>query len=97
MFTFSIVSLWQINEQIGNISVQAQDFGESVFEPGKTFVFAHFDGVMGLAYPSLTVGRGFPVFDNMMKQELVEEPVFSFILNRSVVYSEKKSYPFFPV
>ncbi|KAL8213668.1 UNVERIFIED_CONTAM: hypothetical protein K2H54_000606 [Gekko kuhli] len=41
-----------------------------------------FDGVMGLAYPSLAVGSGLPVFDNMMKQELLEEPVFSFILNR---------------
>ncbi|XP_077194902.1 cathepsin E-like [Paroedura picta] len=68
--------------KISNISVEAQDFGESVFEPGTTFVFAQFDGVLGLAYPSLAVGSGLPVFDNMIKQALVEEPVFSFILNR---------------
>lgn len=75
--------------------MEAQDFGESVFEPGTTFVFAQFDGVLGLAYPSLAVGSGLPVFDNMIKQKLIEEPVFSFILNRSVVaYSEKNSCHF---
>ncbi|XP_061495747.1 cathepsin E-like [Rhineura floridana] len=68
--------------QISNISIEAQDFGESVFEPGMTFALAHFDGVMGLGYPSLSVANGLPVFDNMMRQHLVEEPVFSFILNR---------------
>uniref|UniRef100_A0A8D0G9E0 Peptidase A1 domain-containing protein n=1 Tax=Sphenodon punctatus TaxID=8508 RepID=A0A8D0G9E0_SPHPU len=69
--------------QISNISIQEQDFGESVFEPGMTFALAHFDGVLGLGYPSLTVGGALPVFDNIMKQHLVEEPVFSFHLNRS--------------
>ncbi|XP_034258950.1 cathepsin E-like [Pantherophis guttatus] len=68
--------------QISNISIEAQDFGESLLEPGKTFVFAHFDGVLGLAYPNLSVVDSVPVFDNMMKQNLVEEPVFSFFLNR---------------
>ncbi|XP_019370261.1 PREDICTED: cathepsin E-A-like [Gavialis gangeticus] len=68
--------------QISNISIEAQDFGQSVFEPGMTFALAHFDGVMGLGYPSLAVGNALPVFDSMMNQRLVEEPVFSFHLNR---------------
>uniref|UniRef100_A0A8D0DUX5 Peptidase A1 domain-containing protein n=1 Tax=Salvator merianae TaxID=96440 RepID=A0A8D0DUX5_SALMN len=70
------------NVQIGNISVENQDFGESVSEPGETFVMAHFDGVLGLGYPALSVTSALPVFDNMMKQQLVEEPVFSFALSR---------------
>ncbi|NWS99277.1 CATEA protein, partial [Mionectes macconnelli] len=68
--------------QISNISIKGQDFGESVFEPGATFVLAHFDGVLGLGYPSLAVGNALPVFDSIMNQHLVEEPVFSFYLKR---------------
>ncbi|NWU79530.1 CATEA protein, partial [Onychorhynchus coronatus] len=68
--------------QISNISIKGQDFGESVFEPGATFVLAHFDGVLGLGYPSLAVGNALPVFDSIMNQNLVEEPVFSFYLKR---------------
>uniref|UniRef100_A0A8C6VNE6 Peptidase A1 domain-containing protein n=1 Tax=Naja naja TaxID=35670 RepID=A0A8C6VNE6_NAJNA len=68
--------------QISNISIEAQDFGESLLEPGNTFVSAHFDGVLGLAYPNLSVMDAVPVFDNIMRQNLVEEPVFSFFLNR---------------
>ncbi|XP_028603176.2 cathepsin E-A-like [Podarcis muralis] len=68
--------------QFSNLSIEAQDFGESVYEPDLTFTFAHFDGVLGLGYPSLSVLHGLPVFDNMLRQQLIEEPVFSFILNR---------------
>lgn len=71
-------------KQISNISIKGQDFGESVFEPGATFVLAHFDGILGLGYPSLAVGNALPVFDSIMNQNLVEEPVFSFYLKRSV-------------
>ncbi|GAB0176327.1 cathepsin E-A-like [Grus japonensis] len=67
---------------ISNISIKGQDFGESVFEPGTTFALAHFDGVLGLGYPSLAVGNALPVFDSIMNQQLVEEPVFSFYLKR---------------
>ncbi|NWX23838.1 CATEA protein, partial [Aegotheles bennettii] len=68
--------------QISNISIKGQDFGESVFEPGATFILAQFDGVLGLGYPSLAVGNALPVFDSIMNQQLVEEPVFSFYLKR---------------
>ncbi|XP_015667270.2 cathepsin E-like [Protobothrops mucrosquamatus] len=68
--------------QISNISIEDQDFGESLLEPGNTFVSAYFDGVLGLAYPNLSVVEAIPVFDNMMRQNLVEQPVFSFFLNR---------------
>ncbi|NXX79789.1 CATEA protein, partial [Urocolius indicus] len=68
--------------QISNISIKGQDFGESVFEPGLTFALAHFDGVLGLGYPSLSVDNSLPVFDSIMNQQLVEEPVFSFYLKR---------------
>lgn len=54
-----------------------QQFAESVSEPGKAFLDAAFDGILGLAYPSLAVDGVSPVFDNMMAQNLVELPMFS--------------------
>ncbi|XP_064417138.1 nothepsin [Latimeria chalumnae] len=74
--------------RVSNFSVWEQEFGESVFEPGRTFAYAHFDGVLGLGYPSLSVGDALPVFDRILEQELVEEPMFSFFLNRE---NDKKS------
>ncbi|XP_078075896.1 cathepsin E-like isoform X1 [Mustelus asterias] len=67
---------------IGNITVNGQEFGESVYEPGSTFTLAHFDGILGLGYPSLAEGGAIPVFDRMMHQGLLEEPIFSFLINR---------------
>ncbi|XP_063307593.1 cathepsin E [Pelobates fuscus] len=67
---------------VQGISVQNQQFGESSSEPGSTFVNAAFDGILGLAYPSLAVGGCTPVFDNMMDQNLVEEPLFSVYMSR---------------
>lgn len=57
-------------------------FGESVYEPGMSFVMTKFDGVLGLSYPTLAEEIGAPVFDNMMSQKKVEKPMFSFYLTR---------------
>ncbi|XP_078797586.1 nothepsin isoform X1 [Oryzias latipes] len=75
--------------RIGNLTVLNQEFGESVYEPGSTFVTAKFDGVLGLAYPSLAEIIGKPVFDNMLAQKILDEPIFSFYLSRS----KSKSVP----
>lgn len=53
-----------------------------MYEPGATFVMAHFDGILGMAYPSLAEVLGNPVFDSMMAQKVLEKPVFSFYLSR---------------
>lgn len=62
---------------VEGLVVASQQFGESVTEPGQTFVNAEFDGILGLGYPSLAVGGVTPVFDNMMAQNLVDIPMFS--------------------
>ncbi|NWR92923.1 CATE protein, partial [Furnarius figulus] len=62
---------------VEGVTVSNQQFAESISEPGKAFLDAEFDGILGLAYPSLAVDGITPVFDNMMAQNLVELPLFS--------------------
>ncbi|KAK9525979.1 hypothetical protein VZT92_016642 [Zoarces viviparus] len=68
--------------KIGSLTAQNQEFGESVYESGSAFVRAKFDGVLGMGYPSLAEILGNPVFDNMLAQKEVDEPIFSFYLSR---------------
>lgn len=67
---------------IGALRVADQTFAEAVTEPSIAFIAASFDGIMGLGFPEISVGRVLPPFQNMLKQELLPEPVFSFWLNR---------------
>ncbi|KAL0603747.1 Chymosin [Plecturocebus cupreus] len=42
------------------------DCGLSTQEPGDIFTYSEFNGILGLAYPSLASEYSVPVFDNMM-------------------------------
>lgn len=59
-----------------------QPFGLSTVEPGTIFTYAQFDGILGLAYPTIAVDQATPVFDNLMKEGLVQQNLFSVYLSR---------------
>uniref|UniRef100_A0A8D2PAZ8 Cathepsin D n=1 Tax=Zosterops lateralis melanops TaxID=1220523 RepID=A0A8D2PAZ8_ZOSLA len=67
---------------IGDLEILNQTFGEATKQPGMTFIAAKFDGILGMAYPKISVEGAEPFFDNIMKQKLIEKNIFSFYLNR---------------
>nr|XP_043624143.1 aspartic proteinase-like [Erigeron canadensis] len=70
------------NIRVGDLAVEGQEFIEATKEPGFTFLAGKFDGILGLGFKEASVGNAIPVWDNMINQHLVKDPMFSFWLNR---------------
>lgn len=70
------------NAKVADAVVKGQMFAEitDVSGLGAAFLLGHFDGILGLAFDTISV-LGLPtVFNNMIDQKLVDEPVFAFYL-----------------
>ncbi|XP_010615901.1 gastricsin [Fukomys damarensis] len=65
---------------IQEIQVTKQEFGLSEQEPGSTFLFAQFDGIMGLAYPGLSIGGATTALQGLMREGALSQPLFSVYL-----------------
>ncbi|XP_057583152.1 pregnancy-associated glycoprotein 2-like [Hippopotamus amphibius kiboko] len=65
--------------RIGNLVILGQEFGLS--EKQIQLDRVPFDGVLGLAYPSLARKRTTPVLDNLKTQGIISQPVFAFYLS----------------
>ncbi|KAJ7136245.1 aspartic peptidase A1 [Mycena filopes] len=68
---------------IGDLSIRKQDFVEATDEPGLAFAYGKFDGILGLAYDSISVNHITPPFYSMINQGLLDQPVFSFRIGPS--------------
>lgn len=70
---------------VDSIPVKGQQFAEATQQPGITFVAAKFDGILGMAFRSISVDGLETVFNNMVAQKLVPKNSFSFWLDRDPV------------
>ncbi|KAM9429594.1 renin-like [Salvelinus alpinus] len=61
---------------VGGIPV-VQVFAEVTALPAIPFIFAKFDGVLGMGYPNVAIDGITPVFDRIMSQHVLKEDVFS--------------------
>lgn len=67
---------------VSGLCTTNQEFAEATNEPGLAFVAAKFDGILGMGWPEIAVANITPVFNTMIAQHLVPEPVFAFWLDR---------------
>lgn len=73
----------QDNVQVGELIVKDQVFIEATREGSLTFLLAKFDGIVGLGFPEISVGKVPPIWSSMVDQNLLDKKVFSFWLNRN--------------
>lgn len=66
---------------IGDLTIPKQDFAEATSEPGLAFAFGKFDGILGLAYDTISVDKVVPPFYNAIDKGLVDDAQFAFYLN----------------
>eukprot|EP00028_Trichosphaerium_sp_Am-I-7-wt_P008821 CAMPEP_0168523844 /NCGR_PEP_ID=MMETSP0405-20121227/10247_1 /TAXON_ID=498012 /ORGANISM="Trichosphaerium sp, Strain Am-I-7 wt" /LENGTH=360 /DNA_ID=CAMNT_0008545839 /DNA_START=113 /DNA_END=1195 /DNA_ORIENTATION=+ len=66
---------------LADLKVKNQTFGEALQEDPTAFGNAPFDGLMGLAFQSISQDKVVPPFYNMMAQGLISENLFGFWLS----------------
>lgn len=67
----------------GDLVIPEQDFAEATSEPGLAFAFGKFDGILGLAYDTISVNKIVPPIYNAINKGLLDAPQFSFYLGDS--------------
>ncbi|KAK3188700.1 hypothetical protein Dsin_028261 [Dipteronia sinensis] len=72
----------QDNVKVGDIIVKDQEFAEITGEGFLTLLFTQFDGILGLGFKEISVGKADPVWYNMEQQGHLSQKLFSFWLNR---------------
>uniref|UniRef100_A0A8C0GRZ5 Peptidase A1 domain-containing protein n=1 Tax=Chelonoidis abingdonii TaxID=106734 RepID=A0A8C0GRZ5_CHEAB len=68
-------------DTIQDVSITKQEFGLSETEPGTSFVYAQFDGILGLAFPAIAAGGATTVMQGLIQENLISASLFSFYLS----------------
>lgn len=68
---------------VAGLNVVGQTFAEATTEPGIAFVAAKFDGILGMAFETISVDHVTPVFYNIMSQNLISDALFAFWLSKN--------------
>jgi saccharopepsin len=73
---------------MGDLLIKDQLFAEVTNEPGLAFAFGKFDGILGLGYDTISVNKIEPPFYGMIRNGLLDDPVFAFYLGDTSEESE---------
>ncbi|WFD01080.1 saccharopepsin [Malassezia yamatoensis] len=68
---------------IGDLKLKSIDFAEATSEPGLAFLMGKFDGILGLAFDTISVNHISPPFYQMIEQGVLDEEKFAFYLGTS--------------
>jgi len=68
---------------VAGIDVHNQTFAEITALPAIPFAAAKFDGILGMGWEQISIGKAMPPFQNMVAQKSLAEPLFAFWLNRN--------------
>ncbi|NWT98569.1 RENI protein, partial [Urocynchramus pylzowi] len=68
--------------QVSDIPI-VQVFAEATALPAFPFIFARFDGVLGMGYPGQAIDGITPVFDRILAQQILQEDAFSVYYSRN--------------
>ncbi|XP_061387519.1 lysosomal aspartic protease-like [Musca vetustissima] len=74
--------LVQDTVNVEGLEIKNQVFAAATSEPGDTFVYSPFDGLMGMGFKAISVDDVTPPWYNMIHQGLVTDKVFSFYFTR---------------
>jgi hypothetical protein len=68
---------------VGDVTVTSQIFAEVTDASGLGLAYAlgKFDGILGMAYQSIAVGGVMPVFQTMLKEGVIDQPIFGVYLS----------------
>jgi hypothetical protein len=80
----SVSGFWSVDTVTlaDDLHVQHQRFAEVQDAGGLGFAYAigKFDGILGLAFSSISVNGTITVFENALAQNVIDQPIFSFYL-----------------
>ena len=68
--------------RIDGLELPNMTFAEATTEPGVAFITSKFDGILGLAFSSISVNGMVPVFDALVANNALAAPQFSFWLSK---------------
>ncbi|XP_061354790.1 aspartic proteinase-like [Gastrolobium bilobum] len=70
------------NVQVGDIIIKDQEFAEIIREGSLALLVLPFDGILGLGFQDISVGKVTPVWYNMIEQGHLSKKIFSLWLNQ---------------
>lgn len=55
-------------------------FGESTYLNGLAFLASKFDGILGMAFPEISVDHVTPYFYRLVEEKIIDDASFTFYL-----------------